>query len=149
MTTVTHTSTGLGTEVTTTVWDETHTIADMSLGYSKTMFYKHAGEDYVPGDTAYHAIDETEAKVANNHYLPSYARIVARVNADEAGAKYLKITDGAADVAEVTWSGAAAATIASAWTAYTDTTDRTMKVEYKASSATETVTLINVALEMR
>jgi len=116
---------------------------------SKTMFFNIDGKDYTPGDTNWHAIDETQAKVANDYFKPSYARIVARVNADEAGAKYLKITDGAADVAEVTWSGAAAATIASAWTAYTDTTDRTMKVEYKASSNTETVTLYNVAFEMR
>ena len=116
---------------------------------SKLMFFDIDGKDYTPGDTNWHALDETQVKTSNDHFKPSYARIVARVNADEAGAKYLKITDGVADVAEVTWSGAAAATIASAWTAYTDTTDRTMKVEYKASSNTETVTLNNVALEMR
>lgn len=146
---ITHTSTGLGTEVTTTIWDEAHDITNMTVCYSKTMFYEQGGKLYTPGDTVYHSITESEAKVANDVFEPKFARIVARVDADEAGTKALKIYDGAADVAEVEWDGSSVLTIASAWTAYTDETDRTMSVRYKASSNTETITIYNVALEMR
>jgi len=102
---------------------------------------------YTP--VVYDEILATRVKVANDYIKPAYARIIARANGDEAGEKKLKIHDGNADVAEVTWSGSGATDLVSDWVEYTDETDRVMRVYYTKSSGTETFTLYNVALEMR
>lgn len=97
----------------------------------------------------YVEIPATRVKMGNDYIKPQYARIIARASGDEAGTKKLKIHDGNADVAEVTWTGSGAKDLASSWTPYTDETDRTMSVYYSVGSTTETLTLYNVALEMR
>ena len=118
--------------------------------YSQKMMWVDAGYSDTPGDTNWHPINSTVTYAPFDILKPAYARVVGRVEADEAGSTSVHIYNGTlGEVAAMSWTGTGAQNIAGTWTALTDTTDRTVYVRYKAASATETVKIYSCDFQVR
>jgi hypothetical protein len=80
-----------------------------------------------------------------------FARLTVRASGNEAGAgKGVRITDaGGTPAVTVEWNGTAEDTRSSAWVAVGSTADTVTQAQAKGSSATETLTILSITLELR
>lgn len=107
-----------------------------------------------PG-TAYVGVTNSafyQENVDNSARKYRFARIVARVTGNEAGAtKGIAVFRGATQVCDVTWSGTAATSVVGAWVAFVDTNngDQAYSIRVKGSSATEDITVNRCSLQLK